>query len=75
LPTYLRLCDKVTGHQWDACLEAARGYLATGGVEIVTRYPPRRASRPRPAKPFRSLRNLTSAHPRRRPTAEPIDKE
>lgn len=55
MPVYVRLRDLTTGHQWDSCLEASEAYLATGGVKIVTRYPPHEASRPRPAKPFRDL--------------------
>ena len=65
MPVYVRLRDLTTGHRWDSCLEAAAAYLATGGVEIVTRYPPYEASRPlRRSKHFRGL-DGRPARPRR----------
>jgi hypothetical protein len=55
MATYLRLRSTRTGHQWDASLPAAAAYLASGGVEIVGRRPPRTAARPRPAKHLTDL--------------------
>lgn len=69
MPVYVRLRSQATGHQWDACETAAASYLARGGVDVVAWYPPRRSSRPRPAKPFRSLAGLP-AKPRRSRTHE-----
>ncbi|HEX6686691.1 MAG TPA: hypothetical protein VF062_28215 [Candidatus Limnocylindrales bacterium] len=67
MATYLRLRSLRTGHQWDASAIAARAYLATGGVQIVTRYPPRRAAHPRPAKPLRDLAGKPASPHHRRP--------
>jgi hypothetical protein len=74
MPTYLRLRSLRTGHQWDACEIAARAYLASGGVEIVARHPPRQAPSPRPAKPFRDLAGKP-AKPRSRPIGHTTSKE
>lgn len=70
MATYLRLRCLTTGHQFDATQRAAAAYLAAGAAEIVTRHPPYTASRPRPAKPLRSLAGLRTT-PRRRPSGRP----
>jgi hypothetical protein len=75
MPTYLRLRSLTTGHQWDACETAAAAYLATGGVEIVSRYPPRTASRPRSAKHLRTLAGLPARPRRRRAPGQPTTEE